>query len=174
MDIEIQDYDPTWPAVAATASADLRRRLPGVFTVIEHMGSTSVPGLPAKPVIDLMAAVPDLATVIANESALGDYRRAETGMPNRLFYFRDHGGRRTHHLHVVPADTWPTRNELILRDHLRDHPEDAARYAAVKRRLVAAQVGPDEYTRGKTELIQELMDRARADRGLPAVPVWES
>ena len=75
---------------------------------------------------------------------------------------------------MVPADTWDTRNERLLRDHLRAHPDDARRYAAeLKQRLAAEHADGTEYTKAKTELIQELTDRVRADRGLPSAPVWE-
>jgi GrpB-like predicted nucleotidyltransferase (UPF0157 family) len=129
----------------------------------------------AKPVIDLMAAAPALAAVADREPALLalGYRRLDTGMPGRLFYPRDQDGRRAYHLHVVPADTWAARNELLLRDHLRRHPADARRYGDLKRQLAGDSGDSAAYTRAKTELIQELTDRARADRGLPSVPVWE-
>jgi len=74
---------------------------------------------------------------------------------------------------VVPADTFGTRNEQLLRDHLRAHPGDVRRYAELKQRLAAEHTDGTEYLRAKTGLIQELTDRARADRGLPPVPVWE-
>lgn len=173
--IEVVEYDPAWPARAAAARAELASRLPGLFAAIEHIGSTSVPGLAAKPVIDLMAAA-DLDRVAGHDDALGEigYQRYDTGMGGRLFYFRDQHGRRSCHLHVVPADTWSTRNERLLRDYLRDHPADVARYAELKRRLAAGQLaGSAGYTKAKTELIQELTDRARASRGLPPAPVWE-
>jgi len=95
-------------------------------------------------------------------------------MPGRLFFVRDDAGRRSHHLHVVAGASWPARNQRLLRDHLRDHPEDVRRYAELKRRLSGGGLGADAYTRAKTDLIQELTDRARAARGLPPVPVWES
>jgi hypothetical protein len=63
------------------------------------------------------------------------YRRFEVGMPGRLFYYRDEDGQRANQLHVVPADTWDARNERLLRDHLRAHPDDARRYAELKQRL---------------------------------------
>lgn len=94
-------------------------------------------------------------------------------MPGRLFYRRDETGRRAYHLHVVPATTWATRNELLLRDYLRTHPVDAQRHGALKRELAVRHEASADYTRAKTDLIQELTDRARAARGLPAVPVWE-
>lgn len=73
----------------------------------------------------------------------------------------------------MTVDSWPTGNERILHDHLRTHPADAARHGALKRALSAEHTDSLAYTRAKTDLIQELTDRARADRGLPPVPVWE-
>lgn len=170
------EYDPAWPDQARKAIEELHGVLPGVFERIEHIGSTSVPGLAAKAVIDLMAPVGDLEQVAARRDVLEElgYQLTETGMTGRLFFARDTDGRRTHHLHVVTADNWDTQNERLLRDHLLRYPEDAERYAALKRRLVEEHgVGGDEYTRAKTDLIQELVDRARDERGLPRVPVWE-
>ena len=171
--IEVVEYDEAWPVRAAAARAEL---IPlGVFDAVEHIGSTSVPGLAAKPVIDLMAAAASLDRVTAAEDALSGlgYRRFDTGMSGRLFYYRDEDGARAYQLHVVAAGTWDTRNERLLRDHLRQHPQDARRYAELKQRLAAEHTDGTEYTKAKTELIQELTDRARADRGLPSVPVWE-
>jgi GrpB-like predicted nucleotidyltransferase (UPF0157 family) len=72
-----------------------------------------------------------------------------------------------------PGQYLLTRNQLLLRDYLRQHPDDAARYGALKKRLAALDDNGDDYTRTKTELIQELTDKARAERGLPPAPVWE-
>ena len=175
MPVEVVAYDARWPALADSARAELLSALPGVFVDIEHIGSTSVPGLAAKPIIDLMAAADSLPGVTEHDGALRTigYERYETGMPGRLFYRRDRNGRRTHQLHVVTVDSWPTRNERILRDHLRTHPADAARYGALKQTLSAEHTDSPAYTRAKTDPIQELTDRARAGRGLPPVPVWE-
>ncbi len=96
-------------------------------------------------------------------------------MAGRLFYRREPGvspaGRVAVHLHVVPSAGWPTQNERLLRDHLLDHPEDVERYAELKRRLAHEFDDPLAYTRAKTALIQQMVDRARRDRGLPAVNV---
>jgi GrpB-like predicted nucleotidyltransferase (UPF0157 family) len=78
---------------------------------------------------------------------------------------------RAHHLHVVQASTLPTRNQVLLGDYLRGHPDGAARYGALKRRLAALHDNGGDYTRATTELIQELTDKARAERGLPSAPV---
>jgi GrpB-like predicted nucleotidyltransferase (UPF0157 family) len=160
--VRVVPYDPRWPDLAAAACAELAP----LFTRVEHIGSTSVPGLCAKPVIDLMACVPVLPVPDPPGFAL-----VQTGMRERLFFRRD--GDPAWHLHVVTEDSWDTRNERILRDHLRADPDGAARYAELKRRLAAAGLGGEEYTRAKTALIQELTDLGRVARGLPSVPVWE-
>jgi len=130
--LEIAPYDPSWPAAAEAAMAELCRSLPGVFSAIEHVGSTSVPGLAAKPIVDLMAATATLSRLHEGEApleALG-YHRVEVGMPGRLFYRRAGSGHSDIHLHVVLDDGWPTRSERALRDYLREHSADATRYAA--------------------------------------------
>ena len=90
--IEVVEYDEAWPVRAAAARADLISL--GVFDAVEHIGSTSVPGMAAKPVVDLMAAATSLDAVAAAEDALAGlgYRRFEVGMPGRLFYYRDEDG----------------------------------------------------------------------------------
>ncbi|GLY85379.1 hypothetical protein Airi02_033080 [Actinoallomurus iriomotensis] len=173
--IHVVEYDPAWPARAAAAIEELEQALPGVMVEIEHIGSTAVPGLAAKPIIDLMAAVADLEIVERDEETLAalGYHRHFNGMVDRLLYVRAAGGVRENILHVVTLASWPTRNQRILRDHLREHPDDAEQYARLKRAIAAADVAPGDYARAKTALIQEMTDRARAKRGLPPVPVWE-
>jgi GrpB-like predicted nucleotidyltransferase (UPF0157 family) len=172
--VEFAEYDPAWPTLAELAKAEIVTALPGLFSAIEHMGSTAVPGLAAKPIIDLMAATQDLDDVRAYDENLRrlGYEWHDARMPRRLLYRRARDGAWTHHLHVVEAGTFATRNQLLFRDYLREHPAEADRYAALKRQLATAAT-PDDYTRGKTELIQEITDKARADRGLPSVSVWE-
>jgi GrpB-like predicted nucleotidyltransferase (UPF0157 family) len=173
--ITIVDYDPAWPARAADAIAELTAALPGVFDEIEHIGSTAVPGLAAKPVIDLMAAVRDLESFGEHAPALHSlgYVRHLNGMVDRLLYVRAADGARSHILHVVTLESWPTRNQRILRDFLRQNPDAAARYAELKRQIAATGIAAGEYARAKTALIQELTDRARVEVGLAPVPVWE-
>ncbi|MBL7259458.1 GrpB family protein [Paractinoplanes lichenicola] len=167
--VVVTAYDSRWPAMAAAAIAELSPLLP----VIEHIGSTAVPGLAAKPTIDLMAAVPALSSFDARLLTPLNYERHINAMTDRLLFVRWSGAARTHILHVVTLDTWPTRNQRLLRDYLRANPSEAARYGALKRSLAAAGNGPHDYTRAKTTLIQELTDKARAAAGLPSVPVWE-
>jgi GrpB-like predicted nucleotidyltransferase (UPF0157 family) len=178
--ILVVDSDPRWSGIAAALMAELRSALPGECAQMEHIGSTSVPGLPAKPVIDLMASTADLDRIIGLEqerlSPLG-YTRFETGMSCRLCYRREAGvapaERVAVHFHVVPVQGWAEQHERLLRDLLLADPDAARRYGDLKRRLAAEISDVRLYTRAKTVLIQELMDRARQQRGLPPVDVWE-
>ena len=174
--VRVVDYDPDWPRRASAAADALRAAAPGLFVDLEHIGSTAVPGLAGKPVIDLMAAVRDLADAHPHEPALTrlGFRPHDNGMTDRLLYVRIAAdGIRSHILHVVTQDSWPIRNQRILRDYLRAHPEEAARYAELKRALMAAGTSARDYSCAKTALVQELTDRARVERGLLPEPVWE-
>jgi GrpB-like predicted nucleotidyltransferase (UPF0157 family) len=174
MSVEIHEYDPTWPQLAAAAINEVKLALGDAVVRVEHFGSTSVPGLAAKPVIDLMAAVPELSAAADREAALTalGYRLVDVGMRERLFYRRE-GRPVAYHLHVVTFDSFDGRNERILRDHLLETPTDLARYAQLKRDLAAAGIEGETYTRAKTALIQEMTDVARTRRGLAPEPVWE-
>jgi len=176
MPVAVVPYDAAWPGRFKSASAEIRTAVGPWFLRLEHIGSTSVPGLAAKPVIDMMASVRRLEHGLAAGRALAElgYQRVESGMPDRLFFQRrGSSGESTHHLHVVREDTWATRNERLLRDHLRQHGEQARRYGELKEQLSRDLASGDEYTRAKTALIQELVDAARDAVGLPRVPVWE-
>lgn len=173
--IQVLAYDPSWPAAYARASAELMERIGDRIVALEHTGSTSVPSLVAKPVIDICAATPDLPTFASADPLLREigYEPEDYGAAQRLFYVRkDVAGERTHHLHVFPVEHWPTLKERIFVAHLRQYPEAAERYATLKLRLAAQGLDREAYTRGKTALIQELMDAAHAERGLPPEPVW--
>jgi GrpB-like predicted nucleotidyltransferase (UPF0157 family) len=167
--VTVAEPDERWAELGRTACVVLAP----LFVEVEHIGSTAVPGLPAKPIIDLMASTEDLDAVDDDALEALGYRMRPSVMPERLFYRREDYDSTAYHLHVVTTETWPTRNERLLRDHLLAHPADRDRYAAIKRELME-KFGPgDAYTQGKTELIQELTDAARAARGRRSVPVWE-
>lgn len=176
MPVAVVPYDTAWPERFESASTQILTAVGPRFLRLEHIGSTSVPGLAAKPVIDMMATVRRLQDGLAARTALAElgYQLVETGMPDRLFFQRrDSSGASTHHLHVVGEDTWATRNERLLRDHLREHPEQARGYGELKEQLSRDLGSGEAYTRAKTALIQELVDAARDALGLPRVPVWE-
>ena len=176
MGIKITEYDLAWPEQFEAARALIRAACGDRVLTIEHIGSTAVPGLAAKPTIDIVAGVRSVeadAPAVAEAMRPHGYVPMDTGMTGRLFLHREVDGQRTHHLHVVPEGELPEFNELLLRDWLRGHPVDAERYGTLKKRLAAELTDGFEYTKAKTDLIQELVDAARLARGLPKVSVWE-
>jgi len=175
MSIVVVDYDPGWPAQAAQTITVLREAVPGLFLEIEHIGSTSIIAMPAKPIIDLMVAVASLDDLATHDDALRrtGFGPQHTSMPDRLLYIRNDGDRHTHNLHVVPADTWETRNERLFRDYVRTDPDLAQRYGDLKRKLAGTSGSGDEYVRAKTALVQEGVDAARDRLGLRRIEVWE-
>lgn len=167
-DVALVDYDPRWPAQFAESADWLRTELGSdVALRIEHYGSTAIPGMPAKPVIDVLVEVPSFAA--ARERALprlsGDCWEY-WWYADHMVFFRRNGvmGERTAHVHLAPAGHAVWRG-LAFRDYLRTHPADAARYAALKRDLAVRFAHDREaYTRAKTEFVQSVTARALANR----------
>lgn len=163
--IEIVDYDPSWPEVFAAEAARLRPFFPpGCIRRLEHIGSTAVPGLAAKPVVDILVGVEDVEPVRSEvaprmEAAGYDYFwRPTSGDDGGPFYpwfiGRDVAGRRVSHIHVVTLDNAEQWDRVAFRDHLRAHPAVAAEYAALKRELASRHGGDREaYTQAKTAFI---------------------
>ena len=175
--IELVPYDPRWPALFEAEKQHLLALFPTLIRRVEHFGSTAVPGLRAKPVVDLLIEVSSLAAARERiapvlESAGYDYfwraTHGEDGPPFYAWFIkRDARGARTHHLHMVEAHSehW---DRLIFRDYLIAHPYCARRYQDLKLRL-AAEHPSDRvaYTRAKTAFIEKVNADARAERRLP-------
>lgn len=161
--IRIVDYDPGWPGRFAELGGRLRSALGGVALRIDHIGSTSVPGLAAKPVIDIQVSVAQLEPVgpfLAPLQSLGYvYRAGNTERTKR--YFREPPGQPRTHIHVRRAGSFSQQFPLLFRDYLRVSAATAAQYAAVKRRL-AAQFPHDRvaYTDAKAAFCWEIIHRA--------------
>lgn len=122
-------YDPRWPALFEALRDRADAALTGVAHVTEHVGSTAVPGLDAKPIIDLDVVVPDKAAARAAVKALADagwQHEGDLGITGREA-FQPHGDAVYHHLYVVVAGSRPHRDHIDLRDFLRTHPAHAAR-----------------------------------------------
>jgi GrpB-like predicted nucleotidyltransferase (UPF0157 family) len=163
--VVISEYDPEWPREFERLRARALDALSDLAVSIEHVGSTAVPGLAAKPVIDLDVVVrsaDDIPEAIRCLESLGYGHQGDLGMPGRhAFTFPE--GEPRHHLYVVEEGNAAYRAHIRLRDHLRLHPEDARAYAELKRGL-AARYGSDwtRYTYAKTEFIDRLLAEPRA------------
>lgn len=140
-------------------------------------GSAAVPHLAAKPIIDILVGVHKLGdmTSYVEPLAMAGYVPGRQEMPGRWFFKKNVDGIRVCNLHIVPAEGFFDRNDLVFRDYLRSDPEVTRRYEQLKLEL-AMQFLPAKrpaYTRAKTESIQEIVNLARTERGLPPVSVWE-
>lgn len=143
----ITPYDAQWPPRFAQECARLQAALGQTVIAIHHIGSTSVPGLAAKPVIDILlvaAALDELDRCTPALARLGYRARGENGIPGRRYFVKG-GDRRTHQLHAFAAGDRQIINHLAFRDYLRQHPEIAAQYAQVK--YAAAQACNNDIPR---------------------------
>jgi GrpB-like predicted nucleotidyltransferase (UPF0157 family) len=161
--VVIVPYDPEWPILFSKLGIAFRKALSSTALRIDHIGSTAVPGLDSKPIIDIQISVPELEPVDLYRTpieVLGFiYRADNTDLTKR--YFREGAGKRRTHIHVRRAGSWSEQFALLFRDYLRANKEEANKYAEVKYRL-AEKYGEDRegYTEAKGEIIWEIMQRA--------------
>jgi GrpB-like predicted nucleotidyltransferase (UPF0157 family) len=163
LQITVVPHDPRWPDLYAAEKSRILSALSSLQPAIEHVGSTAVPGLDAKPVIDIMAGVRAALTPDDIESlrAIGyGYLRSRRGS---LCLYR--GKPRVYFLHIVRKDGPEWEADLLFRDYLRSHPEAAAAYAALKHGLADGGASSGEYSRGKGKFILEILSRARRRKG---------
>ena len=162
--ITVLNYDPEWPLKYERERKAIAEILDGNGISIYHIGSTSVPGLAAKPIIDMMAVVRSLEKVDdarGKFSELGYECLGEFGIAGRR-YFRKGGDERTHQIHIFQADDWNNiGRHLAFRDYMRTHEKERAEYAEIKTAL--AQRFPydiDGYCDGKDAFVREMEKRA--------------
>ena len=165
-DVELHSYDSSWPQAFEVERDRLLSLFPSTFIDVQHIGSTAVPGLIAKPIIDILASVQSIT--VAEQLALplcqsGYTTSAEfnESLSDRKWFMRWANGHRTHHLHLVVhgSPVWHAR--LRFRNALRSSPELAAKYAALKTQLAATHPNDREaYTDAKAEFVRAIVREA--------------
>ena len=166
--ITIVPYDPTWPALFEAERARIAAALGGIARRIEHNGSTAVPGLAAKPIIDIQISVERLRPLTAYApalEALGYVHLSHADDAFAPFFFRPAAWPHTHHVHVVEAGGAEEARTLAFRDALRAHPALAREYAALKHELAARFGGADAasreaYATAKSAFIEGVIERS--------------
>lgn len=159
--VELVDHDPSWAELFEEERVRIAPIFDGQAVGIEHIGSTSVPDLCAKPIVDVLVGLRELSLSdeqIAAMKGLGYEYLGEYGLPGRLF-FRKHP--RTHHVHVVEHRGEHWERQITFRDALRSDAEERQRYDAFKRKLAAEGHSREAYTELKTPFIREVEARAR-------------
>jgi GrpB-like predicted nucleotidyltransferase (UPF0157 family) len=173
--IEVVDPDPSWPDRFARERDRLAAQfahagVAGEVVAIEHIGSTAVPGLPAKPVIDIMIGLrhwPGSDALVSAVVDLGYRHTGESGVPGRHF-FKDAPSRdapRTRQIHAVEHGGRLWRDHLYFRDHLRESAADRHAYATLKRKLARTHRNDIvQYIDGKRDFIRDILDRHEPPR----------
>jgi GrpB-like predicted nucleotidyltransferase (UPF0157 family) len=168
--VRLVPYDPGWLELFEEEKARICASLDEPSLDVQHVGSTAVPGIDAKPIIDMAIGVDDPkgaeAVIRAALESIGWELRHEAVLTgNRLFFVK--GQPRTHHLHVVERDSDVWTDMLLFRDFLLDHPEVAAQYLSFKRQLAERFAAKREsYTRGKGPFIESALEVARGEKPL--------
>ena len=165
--VVIVPWNPEWSREFEQERTRLEETFDSTSAVVEHIGSTAVPGLAAKPVIDIMVGVAALSEAearIDSLRALGyEYVPAyEAQLPHRRYFRKPIVEPRTHHLHCVVRETSFWHDQLAFRDYLREYPAAAKAYATLKRNLALQYVADREaYSEGKSEFITSILTHAR-------------
>jgi GrpB-like predicted nucleotidyltransferase (UPF0157 family) len=169
--IELSPYNEEWPKMAEVEIKKLYTILPTQHIIdIQHVGSTAIPNMIAKPVIDIQIAVDSLSTI---KETIIDCLKAEDFIywadnpdPERLFFVKGMPpyGKRIFHIHVVELSSRHWREKILFRDYLRSHSEDALKYEQLKRELAKVHTyDREEYTNAKTKFVQEILKKANHD-----------
>ena len=165
MKVEVVPHNPHWLNAFEAEAIHVAAALGENVVAVHHIGSTAIPNIYAKPVIDLLFEVRDIAEVDDRAPAmesLGYEVKGEFGIPGRRYFRKDNPeGTRTHQIHTFQAGSGQVRRHLDFRDYMIAHPEEAQRYSELKRKLVAKHPqSPDDYMDGKDGFIKEIDRRA--------------
>jgi len=166
--LTVMPYDPAWPLRFAEEAARLKEALGDNCIEIYHVGSTAVPGLAAKPVLDIVPVVKDLYKVQESKGALealGYESKGEYGIPCRRFFTKQQGMVRTHNVHVYEKGFAEIERLVKFRDWLRSHPADREAYSALKRDLASRYVDDiASYSQGKDLFVLAIDKKAGFDK----------
>ena len=172
--VEIVDYLADWPLVFEREAAAILEACERWVTEVHHIGSTSVPGLAAKPILDMMpiaAGAAEGLEAVSQMERLGYRYRGENGITGRFYFDRVVDGRTVAHVHMLPAGHPDIGKHLIFREYLRSHPEAVRDYERLKRKLASKFRNDREaYTDSKAEFIRRTIATTMRAGGSNHVP----
>jgi GrpB-like predicted nucleotidyltransferase (UPF0157 family) len=164
--VKVVPYNSAWPDAFNTEAETIKHILGAIIADIHHIGSTSMPGAAAKPIIDIIPVVTDIAAVDAfNDrlAAIGYVAKGEYGIPGRRFFIKDTAGERSQHLHIFQQGSLEITRHLALRDYLIAHPDELDAYCRLKTGLARQHENDIEaYMDGKDSFIKEIDRKAAA------------
>jgi len=161
--LRLAPYEPNWPLLFLAEKERLFASLGNYILDVQHIGSTSIPGMPAKPILDIGVAVTNFeeaARCVPLMKQLGYQYKGENGIPRRHYFVK--GDPRTHHLHMLEIESEEWKHHLFFRDYLRANSASAQAYAKLKQEL-ASQFASDRhaYQNGKDSFIQTVLHQAK-------------
>ena len=161
--IQVTPYDPSWPHLYRQEARQIANVFFDQVILIHHIGSTAIPGIKAKPIIDMLLEARRIEIVDSFNEALielGYEPRGENGIPERRYFVRRNFEIHTHHLHVFQTGNKQIDRHLDFRDYLRAHPDQAQAYSQLKELLAKKYIhDPVAYTDGKNEFIRTIDSR---------------
>lgn len=165
--VELESYNPKWVEDYNKEEKLLKELLKDYLIEIHHIGSTSIPGLMAKPVIDIIAVIKSLEDIPAIEEILKDYdysNRGQQGVPDRYFFAKGPEEARTHYIHFVEKDSNTYYNQLYFKKYLLDHPDYIEKYCDLKQELAKKYANErPKYTQGKNDFITDVIGKAHEE-----------
>jgi GrpB-like predicted nucleotidyltransferase (UPF0157 family) len=158
-------HQPEWSNLALQEAEQIKEALSIEVIAIHHIGSTAIPSIKAKPILDFVLVVPDLESLDENShemESLGYTAKGERGIPGRRFFSKDTKGTRSHHVHAFQENNSEISRHIVFRDYLVAHPQEAEKYERLKEELAARFPSRSgDYTEGKSGYIQETVVKAR-------------
>jgi GrpB-like predicted nucleotidyltransferase (UPF0157 family) len=167
MKVSVVEYRPQWRKMFEEEKQLLQAVLSEFLAKVEHIGSTSVDGLAAKPIIDIMVGLPDFSIIdnlvpIIETLGYKYIRKYEDEMPFRRYFVKSLSGMRTHQIHMVEIDSEFWERHLLFRNYLRQNPEMASEYAVLKQQLAECEWRDvNEYADAKTEFFKSIENKAK-------------
>lgn len=164
--VELTPHDPNWARLYQEEVGKLADILSHEIIAIHHMGSTAIPGISAKPIIDILVVVTKIDRIDGYNhqmATLGYTQRGEHGIPGRRYFSKDTQGARTHHVHIFQAGNPEIDRHLKFRDHLLLHSDDAQAYSQLK--IDLAKIFPedvDQYTDAKSDFIRSIDEKIKS------------
>lgn len=165
-EVRLSEYCADWPGVYLREEKRIEQGLHDLNYALEHVGSTAVPGMLSKPIIDIAAGVSTfegLQEFVSQLNSLGYEYRGECGVPDRHFFLFRSSGQTIFHLHLVRTEDEQWANFFLFRDFLRSNSEAAELYSRQKQELQKEYSGKrKDYTAGKDPVIRQILDQAKA------------
>jgi len=159
--VQVQPYDPKWKEWFTAIKSQIWPHVSDLALDIVHVGSTSIEGMGAKPIIDIDIVVPDMGDLEAITSRLGriGYKhQGDLGIEGREAFGLDYEHKHAHHLYLVAVDSTAYRNHMLLKKHLTENPDAFRKYNDLKMGLAESSENIESYWRSKTELILEFLE----------------